>query len=182
LQVAARRICLPAAFFALVSAAFVCFCGCGRQSGFLNGYSNEPLFPDDVTSVYVEMFENSTLRRGTEYKLTDALAKRIEAETPYKVISSPDRADTIITGRLVKIGEAVLVIERETGRALEKEVRLGAVVNWKDLKTGRLLMDNKTVGAAASYSQWQNQSFEYASNLAANNLARKIVEMMELQW
>jgi hypothetical protein len=166
-----------------------CFCtacialnGCGDENTFLAGYSNQSLFPDDIESVYVQMFENQGFRRGVEYELTDALAKRIEADTPYKVISSPDRADTIMTGRIVAIGSEALVIERETGRALQSEVRLEAVVNWKDLKTGQLLIDSQTVGAAASYSQWQNQTFDYAANLAANNLAVKIVELMEKTW
>jgi len=72
------------------------FCGCTEMSG----YSNESLFPEDVGSVYVEMFDNQSFRRGVEYELTDALAKRIEAETPYKVISSRDRADTVILSEL----------------------------------------------------------------------------------
>ena len=152
--------------------------GCAEMSG----YSSESLFPKDVDSVYVEMFDNRSFRRGVEYELTDALAKRIEAETPYKIISSPDRADTVISGQIVQITEAVLSSERQTGRALEREVQLRAVVNWKNLKTGELLIDNRSVSAAASYSEWQNQGFNYASALAANNLARNIVELMEKEW
>jgi len=154
------------------------FCGCGRMSG----YSNESLFPQDVRSVYVEMFDNKSFWREVEYELSDALAKRIEADTPYKIISSRDRADTLISGQIVGIGELVLTSERETGRALEKEVELRAVVNWKNLKTGELLIDSRSVAASASFSEWQNQGFNYASALAANNLARKIVELMEKEW
>ncbi len=153
-------------------------CGCAEMSG----YSNESLLPEDVSSVYVEMFDNQSLRRGVEYELTDALAKRIEVETPYKIISSRDRADTVISGQIVRISESVLTRERETGLALEKEAELHAVVNWKNLKTGELLIDNQLVSAAASYSEYQNQDFRYASALAANNLARKIVELMEKEW
>jgi hypothetical protein len=76
----------------------------------------------------------------------------------------------------------VLSVERETGRPLERELLLRAVVNWKNLKTGRLLIDNKSVTAEATYSDYQNQDFSYASALAANNLARKIVELMEVEW
>jgi len=148
----------------------------------MGGYSNQPLFPEDVGSVYVEMFDNRSFRRGVEYQLSNALAKRIEAETPYKIISSRDRADTIISGEIVEISESVLTSERETGRALEKEVQLRAVVNWKNLKTGEMLIDNRSVNASASYSQFQNQGFSYASTLAANNLAKEIVELMEKQW
>jgi hypothetical protein len=148
----------------------------------MSGYSNESLFPEEVRSVYVEMFDSRSFRRGVEYELSDALAKRIEAETPYKIISSRDRADTIISGQILSIGESWVSTEREVGRALEKEVEVRAVVNWKNLKTGELLIDNQSVSASASYSEWQNQSFRYASTLAANNLARRIVELMEKEW
>ena len=154
------------------------FWGCAK----MGGYSNETLYPAEVSSVYVEMFDNKSFWRGVEYELTDALAKRIEAETPYKIISSRDRADTIISGQIVSIGQSALNVERETGRALEKEVQLQAVVNWKNLKTGELLINNQSVGASASYSEWQNQGFAYASTLAANKLARRIVELMEKEW
>ena len=165
-------------FFSLIAAACLGFCGCGQ----MRGYSNESLFPEDMGSVYVEMFENQSFWRGAEYELTDALAKRIEAETPYKIISSRDRADSVISGQIVQVSESVLSSERETGRALEKEVELQAVVNWKNLKTGELLIDNRSVSAKASFSEWQNQGFSYASALAANNLARKIVGLMEKEW
>ncbi|MBA7481863.1 hypothetical protein ES707_17340 [subsurface metagenome] len=148
----------------------------------MSGYSDETLFPEDVGSVYVEMFDSRSFRRSVEYELSEALAKRIEADTPYKIISSRDRADTVISGQIVGIGELVLTRERETGRALEKEVELRVVVNWKNLKTGELLIDNQSVAASASFSEWQNQGFNYASALAANNLARKIVELMEKEW
>jgi len=154
------------------------FCGCSEMSG----YSNESLFTPEVGSVYVEMFENQTFWRGVEYELTDALAKRIEAETPYKIISSRNRADSVISGQLLSIGQLLLSVERETGTALEKEVELRAVVNWKNLKTGDLLINNQSVIASASYSDLQSQSFKYASNLAANNLAQRIVELMEEEW
>ncbi len=154
------------------------FCGCSGTSG----YSNEPLFPQDISSVCLEMFDNQSFRRGVEYELSDALAKRIEADTPYKVISSRNRADTVISGQIVSIDESVLTIEREVGRALEKEVQLTAVVSWKNLKTGELLIDNQTVSAEATYTPYQMQGFNYASTLATNNLARKIVELMETKW
>ena len=172
------RKAVSVVFFSSIVAVCLCFCGCAGMSG----YSNESLFPEEVDSVYVKMFDTRSFRRGVEYELTDALAKRIEVETPYKVISSTDRADTVISGQIVSISGSVLTAERETGRALEKEVELRAVVNWKNLKTGELLIDNRLVSASATYSVWQNQGFSYASTLAANNLARKIVELMEKQW
>ncbi|UCF00231.1 MAG: LptE family protein [Planctomycetota bacterium] len=177
LRCAGSKILVHLCTYALVH-FILGLCGCSEMSS----YSNESLFPEEVSSVYVEMFDNRSFRRGVEYELTDALAKRIEVETPYKVISSRDRADTVVSGQIVQVSESVLSSEREIGRALEKEVELRAVVNWKNLKTGGLLIDNQEVAASASFSEWQNQDFGYAASLAANNLARRIVELMEKEW
>ena len=163
-------------------AACITFFGCANPGAERNGYSSRTLFPEDVSTVYVEMFDNASFRRGVEYELTDALAKRIEAHTPYKIVSSRDRADTIISGKIISVGLSVLSAERETGRALENQLQVQAVVNWKNLKTGRLFVDNQTVTASAGFSHWQNQGFGYASAVAANKLAEKIVESMEKQW
>lgn len=164
---------LCACAFVVLSAS-----GCSQMSG----YSNESLLPEDVASVYVQMFDNQSFWRNVEFELSEALAKRIEAETPYKIVSSKDLADTIISGQISSIGQSMITTERETGRALEKEVQLRAVVNWENLKTGDLLIDNQSVDAAASYSDLQMQSFRYASSLAANKLAQRIVELMEKKW
>ena len=169
----------------LLTLVIVCSCAfclglCGCNG--IAGYSNESLFPEDIRSVCLEMFDNQTFRRGVEYELSDALAKRIEVDTPYKIVSDSDRADTVMSGQIVSIGEMALSIDRDVGTVLEKEVKLQAVVNWKNLKTGQLMMDQLKVSASASYSTYQQQDFKYASSLAANNLARKIVELMERKW
>jgi hypothetical protein len=164
--------------FCVVMLGNLFFSGCADMAG----YSNESLFPPNVDTVYLEMFDNQTFRRGAEYELSDALSKRIEVDTPYKIVSSRDRADTVISGQIVSIGETALSTERETGLVLEKEVQLTALINWKNLKTGELLIDNFSLSATASYSEYQQQDIKYASNLAANKLARKIVELMEIKW
>jgi hypothetical protein len=165
----------PAAVFLLSAFALS---GCGNVAG----YSTQSLFPDSIATVRLEMFDNRSFRRGVEFDFTDALAKRIEGDTPYKIVSDPDRADSVISGQLVSIGESTLSIERSTARPLEKEVVITAVVNWKDLRSGKMMINNQTVTAVASYSGFQNQDFTYASALAANRLAGKVVELMEQRW
>lgn len=161
-----------------VSALLLTIGGCSGSTG----YSNASLYPDDVESIYLEMFDNRSFRRGTEFTFSNALAKRIEAQTPYKIVSDRDRADSVMSGQLVAVGESILTLERELGRAMEKEVVVTAVVNWKSLKTGRLMINNQTVTAATSYSEFQDQDFTYASAAAANKLAQNVVELMENQW
>ncbi len=153
-------------------------CGCAE----IGGYSNESLFPSNVRSVCLEMFENQTFRRDVEYELSNALAKRIEADTPYKIVSSRDRADTVISGRIVSITDYALTTERQLGGVLEMELELRAIVNWKNLNTMQYLIENQLVTASASRSPYLEQDFKYASTFAANNLARRIVELMETKW
>jgi hypothetical protein len=153
--------------------------GCGKSRG---GYSNGWLYPTNVETVYVEMFENETFRRGLEYELTDAVAKRIESETPYKIISDRDIADSVISGKIVIISDQVLSMERQTGRPLEEQASVTAVVNWKNLKTGQLLVENVRVSEAMSFSEWLDQGFDYGSTVAANRLAERIVEKMQVKW
>jgi hypothetical protein len=148
----------------------------------ITGYSDASLYREDVSSICLEMFDNQSFRRGVEYELSDALAKRIEADTPYKVVSDADRADTVMSGRIVRIDEAALSLERELGYALEKEVRIKAVVSWKNLQTGEMLIDNESATGSGSYSEFQQQDFGYASVVAANKLAQEIVELMEKSW
>jgi len=153
--------------------------GCGKEG--LKGYSNQWLYPQDVSSVYVEMFDQSDFRRGHEYVLTDAICKHIEVDTPYKIVSDRDLADTILSGR-VSIGQGVLATERHRGQPLENEVRVRVSVTWKNLKTGEILINNKDVAAPASYSPRMGQSFDYASKVAINKAAEKVVELMQESW
>jgi hypothetical protein len=161
--------------FILVSWAALFFAGC-------SGYSSKPLYSQDIKSVYVEMFDNTTFTRDIEYDLTDAVAKRIEAETPYKIVSDRSRADTVLSGSVVGIGTLPLTIERETGRALEQQAEISASFSWKNLKTGEYLLENSTATATASYSEFQQQGFDYASKVATNKLAERIVEQMQTGW
>ena len=59
-------------------------------------------------------------------------------------------------------------MERQTGRPLEEQADVVAVVNWKNLKTGQFLVENVSVKEAMSFSPWLNQGFDYGSTVAAN--------------
>lgn len=145
------------------------------------GYSNSWLHRQDVDTVYVEMFDTDSFRRGYEFKLTDAICKRIEAQTPYKIVSDRSVADTILGGSM-SVGVGVLAGERWTGRPLENEALISVTVTWKNLKTGQVLVDNETVYGSTSYSPQMGQTVDYSVNQAVNKAAQKVVELMEQPW
>lgn len=153
----------------------------GCQTGGIGDYSNQWLYPDNVSTVYVEMFDTGSYRRGYEYVLTDAICKRLESATPYKIVTDRDIADTILSGKMdIYTGE--LARERYTGRSLEKEAVVAVSVSWKNLRNGKLLINNETVTASASYSPMVNQTFDYSAGVAVNRAAERVIELMETAW
>ncbi|MBN1787781.1 MAG: hypothetical protein JW806_05240 [Sedimentisphaerales bacterium] len=155
--------------------AMTAFAGCA-------GYSDESLYSQDIKSIYIEMFDNATFTRDIEYDLTDAIAKRIDTDTPYRIVSDKSRADTVLSGKVTAISGLPLTIERETARPLASQSEVSAIFSWKNLNTGEYLLENSSATATASYSEFQEQSFDYASKVAANKLAERIVEQMQMGW
>ncbi|MFA6186678.1 MAG: LPS assembly lipoprotein LptE [Phycisphaerae bacterium] len=166
----------------IIGAIFVFVCAAVLLTGCIGGYSSQSIYPRDVKSVYVEMFDNMTFRRDLEYDLTDAIAKRIETDTPYKIISDRSKADTVLSGKITSLYNSALTIERNVGRPLEEQAEVTAIFSWKDLRTGQYIVSDKSITATASYSEFQQQGFKYGSKVAANKLAERIVEGMQTDW
>ena len=160
--------------FMVASAALLPVVGCG-------GYQNDWLYPEQVQTVYVEMFDTTSFRRGHEFVLTDAICKRIESQTPYKIVSDRNIADSVLSGQL-GIRSSVLATDRYSAKPIEQETLVNVRVTWKDLKTGRLLIDGEKVYASSSYSDPLGQTFEYSINRAVNKVAVRVVELMETPW
>jgi hypothetical protein len=145
------------------------------------GYSNSWLHRQDVSTVYVEMFDSDSFRRGYEFTLTDAICKRIEAQTPYKIVSDRNVADTVLSGTM-SVGVGILSGDRWTGAPLEQESLVAVQVTWKNLKTGKVMVNSETVYGSSSYSSRLGQTMDYSTDRAVNKAAQKVVELMEKPW
>ncbi len=172
--VAVRTLCVSICLFLAVT-----LIGCG--AGGLAGYQNTWLHPQEISTVYVEMFDSEGFRRGYEVKLTEAICKQIEAQTPYKIVTDRTLADSVMSGT-VDPGLGVVAGDRFTGRPLEREASVRVAVTWKNLNTGRLMLENEVVYASVSFSDLLGQSFEYAADASLNKAARQVVERMERPW
>ena len=173
-----KRFTILSVFLLCGAAVFTGGCGQGGLCGYTQGWT----YPENIQSVYVEMFDSKSFRRDYEYELTNAICKQLEVQTPYKIISDRNCADSILYGYIDAIGSSVIATERETGRALEQEARIYVVYSWKNLKTGELLVDNKRVFGVSSFSEYQEQDFDYAASAAVNRAAEKVVEKMQNSW
>jgi hypothetical protein len=174
---------LHPASYILIPYLLLLLSGCaGYQIG------NKGLYPENVYTVYVPVFQSNSFRRNLGERLTEAVVKEIEKRTPYKVVSDPT-ADSVLSGAIVSEGKNALVHQR-TGDARDTEVNMVVQVSWMDRK-GVMLRDSKkiplpeelvTVGGAADVVPEVGQSVATAQQEAICKMARQIVDLMEKPW
>lgn len=182
------RICRPGQArvtcghrFALAALA-ICLLlpGCGYLVG--SPYSAE------IRSVYVPIFESASNRRGLEFQLTEAVQKQIQMRTPFRLVLEPE-ADTRLKGRLVSAEKSVLGVNGLSD-ARELQLNLVVEVTWEDLRTGKILAQQRVPispdvivqTSQASFAPEVGQSLATANQQAVDSLARNIVDMMESPW
>jgi len=161
---------------AVIAAA--CLQGCGQ-------YTMESQYRPGITTVFVPIWTRGkdVYRRDLEMRLTEAIQKRIELDTPYK-IASKDRADTELTGQIVRVGQQVLSKNPETGLPRDLEVTFTVSFIWKDLRTGKILVQKDNLPIADTYITHSpiNEDFFEGSEGAINRVAMRVVEHMEADW
>jgi hypothetical protein len=163
--------------------ALALFGGCtGYQIG------NSSLYPVEIRTVYVPMFESASFRPYLGERLTEAVMKEIELKTPYKVVADPN-ADSTLSGRIVQEGKEVLIGSR-VGDPREIQVNIRVMVSWID-RQGRQLRESSPVPLPSELINVQGtgnlvpetgQSVETAQQEAIQRVATQIVSLMEKPW
>ncbi len=141
------------------------------------GYTSQGLFREDIRTVYVEVFDNDTFRRGLEVELTKAVVDEIKLRTPL-LLAPRDRADSILSGRLVEFNESTRV------KSADDEVlvaRMTAKVRfrWRDRLTGVDIVPERTVEESVQIAESLEKTL---SELAFRETAQRIVEEMQQPW
>ncbi len=172
----------------LIAAAMVLVClaiadGCAAYR-----FGNRSLYPQDIQTVYVPVFESDSFRRNLAEFLTEAIAKEIELKTPYKVVGSPE-ADSVLTGKITTDTKRV-VIEDPYDYPRETQINMSVEVRWVDRKGGvmgqpmtvpvpqELVVLSNTGMLVPEYGQ----SVATAQLQAIQRLATQIVSLMESPW
>ena len=145
------------------------------------GYTNRSLFDESIKSVEVRIFSTKEFRRGLEYELTEALVKRIEADTPYKVLKGP-QADTVLEGQLVVVRQAVLADKYGSDLPAEKQQQLVVNFTWKDRRSGQILAEDSNLRVVAEYAPPVGETFFTGQQELMDEMARKIVSRMREPW
>jgi len=143
------------------------------------------MYPQDVATVAVPIWQRGpgVYRRGLEFRLTEAVIKRIELDTPYKV-TDKSRADTLLEGTIVRVNQRVLSFNPRLATPRDEQIRIVVRLKWTDLRTGEVLHEERNLRASGVYYPEcpLNEDFYEGSASAVNRLAQLIVETMEKPW
>jgi len=157
--------------------------GCGYQSG--SGSDSNwhwgSVYRQDIHSVAVPVFTSRDFHRNVEFQLSDALAKKIEEFTPYK-IEPKERADTLLEGEIVSITPSMLSLNPFTATPQEEEYSVIVNFTWKDLRTGKILVSRQGFEQATTYFPNLGEGQYVASQNSVERLALGIVNEMEGPW
>jgi len=143
-------------------------------------YSSRSLLPENVRTIYVPIFDNRTFRRGIEVELTEALKREILAKTHLRIVAK-DEADTILFGEIVDFRESVL-IENVADEAVESNAIVYVDFMWKDQRTGQILAEAKGVSESARFVLARGETVAKAKADSFEDLAERIINMMEKEW
>ncbi|HEV2295522.1 MAG TPA: LptE family protein [Tepidisphaeraceae bacterium] len=156
--------------------------GCGyRPGGDSEGYQWQSLYRQDVRTVAVPIFTTRSFDRGVEFGLSEAVVKQLEATTPYKVVPR-ERADTVLEGQVVDVSVSTLSTDPDS--AIPQEQMLGLTIDfiWKDLRSGRILVERRGFEHTATYYPTLGEGRFVGRQLAIERLALAIVQELQADW
>lgn len=148
------------------------------------GYSIRPPFDTTIRTIYVPIFKSVTFRRDINLQLTELVQDEIRQRTPFKVVGTPEEADTTLEGTIIFVDKNAQV---ENPNNLPRQL-LGTMiveVRWTDNITGAT-QTKKTPPARVVENVPFFPELGETTNLAFQNamskLARDIAGMMEEPW
>lgn len=173
---------------AAVLAGLLGLTGCGgyQSSGDFNpdanrGYQWKSLYREDVQTVAVPIFTTRSFQRGVENTLTKAVIQQLELRTPWKVVPR-DRAQTILEGEIESAEVNVVSQSPDTTLPQESVLTLRVNFTFKDIRTGRVLVERKGFIQSATYYPTLGEGRFVGTQSATEKLALAIVQQLEADW
>ncbi len=134
-----------------------------------------------ISSVFVEPFRSKEFRRELEQRLSEAVSKQIEVDTPYR-IAERERADTTLTGEILEVRQAVFGTDFVLDRPREVATTFLVRIRWRHQGTGTILMERKVLLQTDTWVPMLGETFFSGSDRVIDQLAERIVEQMETVW
>lgn len=145
------------------------------------------LYRPDIQTVHIPIARSASFRRNLGERLTEAVVKQVELNTPYKVVGA-ENADSTLLIQLDNDSKRTLQ-ENGLSEARTIETRLAITMTWRDSQ-GNLItrstipIEDTIVGisAASNYIPEGGQSGATSQQKAIEQLAIQIVGQMEAAW
>ncbi|MCL2622659.1 MAG: LPS assembly lipoprotein LptE [Planctomycetaceae bacterium] len=177
----AAEIALCTVLWGIVTLGFL---GC---SGYQIG--TKTLYNTEIKTVHVPIFQSDSFRRDMGERLTEAVCKKIEQRTPYKVVHRSRSADSVLAGRLGRESQNVSLVDDYAGTR-QKKVELTVYVQWKDRRGNSLRTMSPIIWHDAPVDITTGSdmvaelghSYATASQAAIERMADQIVDMMQMPW
>jgi len=145
------------------------------------GYSTRRPFTPKVKTIYVKPFGSKIFRRRIELDLTEAVKKRIQMDTLYR-LADEGNADTVLAGEVLSVKQGTLGRSFGTSVPRETQFTLTVSLQWKDLRSGKILMERERWLQAFDYARPVGEREFDARQGAIDRMAERIVEQMETDW
>lgn len=165
----------------LAWAAAALVAGCASDP--TRGYSFAPVGGVQVRSVGVPIFENGTLSKGLEVDLSEAIIKELQRSTQIDVTRSAN-AETVLSGVVTNSELKRIAVDSQTGYVDQLAVRITVDFDWKDNRSGKVILSRRSFTAVDSFSPARRagELLEQGQHSAVQRLARAIVEEMRSTW
>lgn len=160
-----------------MSVAALGVCGCGYSTDRNEIFRTTNSDKGRIRTVALDIFQSREFRRGLELQLTEALAKRIEAESPFK-LAKKQRADTELKGEIQEVRQATIGRDFRLVRPRETAATVIVSFQWKDLRTGEVLLNRPRYVQTVDYIRPLGEDFYHAMQRAMDRMAERIVEEM----
>lgn len=147
------------------------------------GYANVSPHDSDVRSVSIPIFNNITQQHGTETRLTQALMRRVQRSTPWR-LSAGTAADTTLTGSIVAVELERMGQDRVTGLGNEMAVDIAVDFRWVDNRTGESIVARRNFRGSATFvpAQGVREPIEIGLQGAIEALADGIIAELRTEW
>lgn len=153
------------------------------------GYSVRPPYDKNVRTVFVPIFKSVTFRRDLNLQLTEMIIKEIETRTPYKVVGSPEGADSTFEGEVV-FADKITLVENPYNFPRQLIGQLTATVKWVDNRptedeeelSRRERQEASVISESVNFSPELGETAMLGYEKAMAKMARQIVGMMEQPW
>ncbi len=159
----------------LIGAAAIPFAGCG--------YHFTAPYDRSVRTVFVPIVKCQSFRREINLQLTELVIKEIERRTPYKVVGSPEGADTLLEGT-IQFADKNTVVESPYNipRGMNGSITVAVKFTHNPPTAEEQKRATTQVQETVNFVPEVGETTETAFYRVCFNIATQIVDMMESPW